>query len=136
MRRADTGYCCMIYRLGQKVRPRSCLQLCQIFTDFNFFTSKLSNKPVLISLLTTPPHIQYVATLPCTLSLMACFADINISRGSVATYARCGGIFNNRSTTNLPRNLRLRFERILVMSLWPNFFGTCCVCLSSCLYVC
>ena len=100
----------MIYRLGQKVRSRSCLQLCQIFTDFNFFTRKLSNKPVLISLLTTPPHIQYVATLPCTLSLMACFADINISRGSVATYARCGGIFNTRLTTNLPRNLRLRFR--------------------------
>jgi len=35
-----------------------------------FFTRKLSNKPVLISLLTAPPHIQYVATLPCTLSLM------------------------------------------------------------------
>jgi len=25
---------------------------------------------------------------------MACFADINASHDSVATYARCGGIFN------------------------------------------
>jgi len=25
---------------------------------------------------------------------MACFADINVSLGSVATYARCGGIFD------------------------------------------
>ena len=25
---------------------------------------------------------------------MACFADINVSEGSVATYARCGGIFD------------------------------------------
>jgi len=25
---------------------------------------------------------------------MACFADINVSQGSVATYARCGGIFD------------------------------------------
>ena len=25
---------------------------------------------------------------------MACFADITASEGSVATYARCGGIFN------------------------------------------
>jgi len=25
---------------------------------------------------------------------MACFADINVSQGSVATYTRCGGIFN------------------------------------------
>jgi len=23
----------------------------------------------------------------------ACFADVNVSQGSVATYARCGGIF-------------------------------------------
>jgi len=24
---------------------------------------------------------------------MACFADTNVSQGSAATYARCGGIF-------------------------------------------
>jgi len=27
-------------------------------------------------------------------SLVACFADINVSQGNVATYARCGGVFN------------------------------------------
>ena len=42
----------------------------------------------------TPPHLKYVATLPCNLSLMACFAYTNVSQGIVATYARCGGIFN------------------------------------------
>ena len=31
-------------------------------------------------------HLKYLATLPCDLSLMACFADINASQGSVATY--------------------------------------------------
>jgi len=58
------------------------------------------------------------------------FADINVSQGSVATYTRCGGIFNMRLTANLPRNLlvkkfcnRLRFDRIMVVSLWPRFFG-------------
>ena len=40
-----------------------------------------------------PSHLTYVATLPCNLSLMACFADINVSQGSVATCARCGRIF-------------------------------------------
>ena len=61
-----------------------------------FFTRRLSNKSFLIWLLTTPPHLKYVATVPCNLSLMACFADINFSQGSVyvATYARCGGIFD------------------------------------------
>jgi len=36
----------------------------------------------LIWLLTTPPHLKYVATLPCNLSLMACFSYINVSQGS------------------------------------------------------
>jgi len=35
-----------------------------------------------------------VARLPFNLLLMACFADINVSQGSVATYARCGGSYS------------------------------------------
>jgi len=68
------------------------------------------------------------------MSLMTCFADINVSLGSVATYARCAGIFNMHLTANLPRNLsvkrivnRLRFDGIMVTSLWPRFFGPPCV---------
>ena len=38
----------------------------------------------------------------------ACFADVNVSRGIVATYARCGGIFNMHLTANLPRNLPVK----------------------------
>ena len=65
---------------------------------------------------------------------MPCFADINVSQGSVATCVRCGGIFNIRLTANLPRNLpvnfflkRLRFDRIMGMSPWPHFFGPPCI---------
>ena len=73
---------------------------------------------------------KYVATLPCNLSLMA-FADINFSQGSVATYARCCGMFIIHLTANFLRNLsvrkkfvnRLRFDRIMVMSLWPRFLA-------------
>ena len=68
---------------------------------------------------------------------MACFADINVSQGSVATYTRSDGIFNTSLTTNLPRNLPvkknnlnpLRFDRIMVMSLWHHFFGPSCITL-------
>jgi len=42
------------------------------------------------------------------LSLMACFADINVSQGSVATHARCGRIFNIHLTANLLRNLTVK----------------------------
>ena len=68
----------------------------------------ISNKPFQIWILTTPPHLQYVATLPCNVSLMACFAENNVSLGSVATYARRGRIFNIRLTTNLPRNFPMK----------------------------
>jgi len=68
----------------------------------------LSNKPILMWLLTSPPHLKYVATLPCNLSLIVCFADSNVSQGSVATYARCGGIFNIHLTANLLRNLLVK----------------------------
>ena len=68
------------------------------------FSHTLSNKPFLIWLLTTPPHLKYLATPPCNLSLMTYFADSNVSQGSVATYARCGGIFDIHLTTNLPSN--------------------------------
>jgi len=57
------------------------------------------------------------------------FCDINVSRGSVATYARNGGIFNNELTPNFPGNLplkkvesRLRVDRIMATSLWPHFY--------------
>jgi len=104
------------------------------------FSHRLSNEPFLIWLLTTPPHLKYAATLPCNLSLMACFADINVSQGCVATYARCGGIFDIHLTTTLQRNLpvknlayRLIFYRIMVMSLWPVFLAhpVCDVLISS-----
>ena len=43
------------------------------------------------------------------LSLMACFADVNVSQTSVTTGRRCGGIFNIHLTANLPGNLPLKF---------------------------
>jgi len=69
----------------------------------NFFTDRLSNKPFLIWSLATPPHVKYVATLPCNLSLIACFLtlmfhkvawqNIHVSQGCVAKYARCAETF-------------------------------------------
>ena len=75
---------------------------------FKKSTDRLNNEPFLIWLLTTRPHLKYVVTLPCHLSLLACFADINVSQGSVATYARCGGMFNTHLTANLLRYLPVK----------------------------
>jgi len=112
---------------GESARNNHVLALCQIFADLKFFTHRLRNKPFLISLLTTPPHLKYVAALPCNLSLLGCLADINVSQGGGAACAKYGGIFDINSTANLPRNRavkknflnRLRIDRIMVMTeLW------------------
>ena len=43
---------------------------------------------------------------------MACFADIIVSQGSVATYAGCGGILNIHLGTNLLINIPVIFLKI------------------------
>jgi len=50
---------------------------------------------------------------------MACFADSNVSQGSVATYARCGGSFNIRFTTNLLKNFQWNFFESV--EIWQNY---------------
>jgi len=53
---------------------------------------------------------------------MACFANINVSQGSVATCAMCGGIFNIHLTTNLPKNLPVKNFYYIgsdLTELWP-----------------
>jgi len=91
----DHGYLVHFARLantllkdGESARDNHVLasNLARVFTDFNFFfTLRLSNKLFLIWSLTTLPHLKCATTLPCNLSLMACFADINVLQGSVAT---------------------------------------------------
>ena len=51
---------------------------------------------------------------------MACFADINVSQGNVATYANCGGIFNIHLTANLPRNLPVK-KILKSVKIWQNY---------------
>jgi len=63
---------------------------------------------------------------------MACFADISVSQGSVATYARCVVIFDIRfnckftKESSSEKNVlnRLRIDRIMVISMWPDFWPT------------
>ena len=48
-----------------------------MFTDLKeFLTGRLSNKPFLIWLLTTPPHLKHVASLLCNLPLIASFLTL------------------------------------------------------------
>ena len=61
-----------------------------------FFTRRLSNKPFLIWLLTTPPHLKYVVTLPGETLMSAKQAINDKLQGSIAVYLRRGGVVNNQ----------------------------------------
>ena len=57
---------------------------------------------------------------------MACFADVNVSQGSVATYARCGKIFNIKFNYKFTRQSpRENFYKIRLdfTELWPQICG-------------
>jgi len=56
----------------------------------------------------------------CTLSLMTFFADINVSQDSVATYAKCGGIFDICWTANSPSNLLVK-KILKSVKNWRNY---------------
>jgi len=48
-----------------------------------------------------PPHLAYVATLPCETLTSAKQAINDKLQGSVATYLRCGGVVNKQITKGL-----------------------------------
>ena len=54
------------------------------------------------------------------MSLRACFAEINVSQGSVAIYSRCGGIVDNYLTANLPKNLPVK-KFLKSVKNWQNW---------------
>ena len=66
-----------------------------------FFTRKFLGKFVVKLTLKLPPHVAYVATLPCETLIMSAKQAVNDKlKGSVATYATCDGVVNIRLTTN------------------------------------
>jgi len=66
------------------------------FTKFFSQEGDFLGKSAVTCLLKIPPHLAYVATLPCE-TLMSAKQTINGKlQGSVATYLRCGGLVNNQ----------------------------------------
>jgi len=52
--------------VGQKTGQRHGPQFCQILTDLHiFFTGRFRGKFAVKRLLKIPPHLAYVAALPC-----------------------------------------------------------------------
>jgi len=66
----------------------------------NIFTGRFLNKFAVKRALKIPPHLAYVATLPCETLMSAKQAINDKLQGSVATYLRCG-VVNNQIKNGL-----------------------------------
>ena len=55
-----------------------------------------------------PPHLVYVATLPCETIMSAKQAINDKLHGSVATCLRCGGVVNNQIKKGLLPSVRVK----------------------------
>jgi len=96
------------------------IKFCQILTDLeNFLTGKFLGKFAVKCLLKIPPHLAYVATLPCE-TLMSAKQAINYKlQGSVATCLRCGGLINNQIKKGLL--LSLWVKKIKSVNSWQSY---------------
>ena len=73
-----------------------------ILTDFpNVFTRQFPGKFAVKWISKIPPHLAYVATLPCETLMTAKQSINNKLQGSVATYLMCGGAVNNQIKNGL-----------------------------------
>jgi len=84
----------------------------------------------LIWLLTTPPHLKYVTTLPCTLSLIACFTALLFHK---AVWQYMQGSVGPLITTSLQiyytvfnSENQLTFDRYMALTSMWVFFGPPC----------
>jgi len=60
-------------------------------------------------ILKIPPHLAYVATLPCETLMSAKQAINDKLQGTVATYLRCGELFNNKIKKSLLMSVRMNY---------------------------
>ena len=91
----------------------------------NSFTSKLND--IFVMKYHISSQLKCLAILPCDLSLITIhisdcrqFSGIHISQGSVATYLRCGGMFDYEFVANLPLNLSVK-ELWKSVNIWGSY---------------
>jgi len=100
-----------------------------MFIDLKKISDRTCNKPFLMLLLTTLPHLEYVATLLCNLLLITCFLTLLFHK---VVWQHMQGVVEFLVTTLLQiyegvfqwenfKN-RLRYD-IMAMHLCPHFFG-------------
>jgi len=66
-----------------------------------------------------PPHVAYVAALPCETSMSTKRAINDKSQGSVATYLTCCSVVNNQIKKGLL--LSLRVKNLKSVNIWQSY---------------
>jgi len=74
-----------------------CQKLCKLAGSRQSYSKNKKGAHFLKHSVDIPPHLTYVATLPCETRMtenqrFVGFSVIRVSQGSVATYVRCGGM--------------------------------------------
>ena len=80
--------------MGQKVGPHTHDHNSVKSEPIKKITGKFIGKFIVKWILLLPPHLAYVATLPCETLMSAKQAINDKLQGSVATYLRCAGVVN------------------------------------------
>jgi len=92
---------------------------CQILTDLKKITGRFLGKSAVKWIFKIPPHLAYVATLPCE-TLMSAKQSLNGKlQGSVATYLRCGGVVNNQIKKGLLLSVRVK-KNLTSVNIWQS----------------
>jgi len=85
-----------LYTVGQKAGQHTHDHTSVKFEPINFFSGRFLGKFAVKWIFKIPSHLAYVAALPCETSMSAKQAINDKLQGSVATYLRCGKVFNNQ----------------------------------------
>jgi len=95
-------------------------QFCQILTELQFFSlSRFLGKFTVKCILKIPPHIAYVATLPCETLISAKQAINDKLQGSVAEYLRCDRAVNNQIKKGLL--LSVQVKKIKLVNILESY---------------
>ena len=105
------GRCRDVIHTGcaKKVRPLTHDHYSVKYGPIKKITGSFRGKFAVKWILKLPPHLAYVATLPCEPLMSAKQAINDELQGSVATYLRCDGVVNNRIRKDLLLSLSVSF---------------------------
>jgi len=78
------------------------------FNQLKIFTGRFLGKFIFKWIVKIPPHLAYVATLPCETSMSSKQSINDKLQGSIATYLKCGGVVNNQIRKGLLLSLSVK----------------------------